>query len=187
MRILQRFFGAAGCRCAACMAEWFYFCNDKAGAAMKQYKFKATIESAGEGGACVLFPYDVEKAFGTRGRVPVKVSFDGVEYTGTMVKYGRPQHMLPMLKAIREKIGKGPGDTVSVVVERDEAVRTIEIPPAFKAALKREKMLEFFEGLSFTHRKEYIRWITEAKKEETRTARFAKSLEMLRKGVKTPG
>ena len=154
---------------------------------MKTYKFKAEIVSAGGGGACVLFPYDVEKEFGTRGQVPVKVTFDGVPYTGTMVKYGRPEHMLPMLKAIREQIGKGPGDTVAVTVARDEAVRTIEIPAAFKAAMKKQKLLEFFESLSFTHRKEYIRWITEAKKEETRVARFEKAIAMLHAKVKTPG
>ncbi len=158
---------------------------------MKQYKFKATIESvegvAGRGGACVLFPYDVEKEFGTKGQVPVKITFDGVPYTGTMVKYGRPQHMLPMLKAIREKIGKGPGDTVDVIVERDNAARTVEVPPELQKLLKKEGLLDFFDTLSYTHRKEYCRWITEAKKEETRQARLAKAVTMLRSGVKTPG
>ena len=157
----------------------------------KQYKFKATIESvsgpAGRGGACVLFPYDVEKEFGTRGQVPVKITFDGVPYTGTMVKYGLPQHMLPLLKAIRDKIGKGPGDTVSVTVERDESVRTVEVPPELEKLLKKEKLLPIFDKLSYTHRKEYCRWITEARKEETRQARLAKAVTMLRTGVKTPG
>lgn len=154
---------------------------------MKQYKFKATIESAGSGGACVLFPYDTEKEFGTLGQVPVKVSFDGVPYAGSMVKYGRPQHMLPILKAVREKIGKGPGDTVSVVVERDETVRTVEVPPEFAKLLKKERVLETFENLSYTHRKEYCRWITEAKREETRVKRLTNAIEMLKAGVKTPG
>ena len=53
--------------------------------------------------------------------------------------------------------------------------------------LEKERLLPFFEGLSFTHRKEYCRWITEAKKEETRLRRLEKAVEMLRKGVKTPG
>jgi Domain of unknown function (DUF1905) len=47
---------------------------------MEQYKFKATIQAVGVG-ACVLFPYDVQKEFGTRGQVPVNVSFDGVPYS----------------------------------------------------------------------------------------------------------
>ena len=154
---------------------------------MKRYKFKATIESAGGGGACVLFPYDTEKEFGTRGQVPVRVSFDGVPYTGSMVKYGRPEHMLPILKAIREQIGKGPGDTVDVVVERDESVRTVDVPAEFAKLMKKEGVLAGFEKLSFTNRKEFCRWITDAKREETRKARLAKAIEMLRTGVKTPG
>ena len=158
-------------------------------ASMKKYKFKAAIESAkvGSGGACIYFPYEVEKEFGTRGRVPVKVTFDGAPYTGSLVKYGAPQHMLGILKGIREQIGKGPGDSVDIVLWKDEEIRTVEIPSAFKTLLKKESLLAGFEKLSYTHRKEYVRWIMEAKKEETRQSRMAKAVAMLRKGGKTPG
>jgi hypothetical protein len=154
---------------------------------MKKYKFTARIEPAGGGGAYVLFPYDTEKEFGTKAKVPVKVSFNGVAYTGSLVKYGHPQHMLPILKNIREQIGKGPGEMVDVVLERDGSVRTVEVPPPFAALLKKEKLLAGFEKLSFTHRKEYCRWVGEARKEETRKARMTKAIDMLRSGVKTPG
>ncbi len=154
---------------------------------MKKYKFTARIESAGGGGAYILFPYDTEKEFGTKARVPVKVSFNGVAYKGSLVKYGHPQHMLPILKNIREKIGKRPGERVDVVLERDGSVRTVEVPPVFTALLKKEKLLAGFEKLSFTHRKEYCRWVGEARKEETRQARMTKAIDMLRSGVKTPG
>jgi hypothetical protein len=154
---------------------------------MKKYKFKAKILDARGGGAAVLFPYDVEQEFSTRGQVPVKATFNGATYTGTLIKYGHPQHMLPVLKAIREEIGKGPGDTIEVVLWKDDEVRTLDVPPQFKALLKQEGLLAGFEKLSYTHRKEYCRWITEAKKEETRLRRLEKAVEMLRKGVKTPG
>ena len=155
---------------------------------MTTYRFKARIETAtvGGGGACIYFPYDVEKEFGTKGRVPVKATFDGVAYSGSLVKYGAPQHMLGVLKGIREQIGKGPGDMVEVTIEKDEAERTVDVPPEFEKHLKKEKVWSTFEKLSYTHKREYIRWITEAKREETRTNRFAKSVEMLRGGVKTP-
>lgn len=153
---------------------------------MKKYSFTAKIESAGGGGAFVLFPYSVEKEFGTKGRVPIKATFNGVEYAGTMVKYGYPQHMLVVLKGIREEIGKGPGDTIDVVVWKDEAERKLELPEHFEKLLKKEKLWPFFEKLSYTNRKEYVRWITEAKREETRVSRLAKSVEMLKKGIKTP-
>lgn len=53
--------------------------------------------------------------------------------------------------------------------------------------MKKEGLLATFEKLSYTHRKEYCRWIAEAKKEETRSSRIAKAVEMLREGIKTPG
>ena len=154
---------------------------------MKKYKFKAKIESESGGGAYILFPYDTEKEFGTKGRVPIQASFDGVPYTGSLIKYGHPQHMLGLLKAIREQIGKQPGDTIHVELWKDEAPRTVEVPPAFRAAMKKNGVQAAFEKLSYTHRKEYCRWITEAKKEETRSARLAKAIEMLKQGIKTPG
>jgi hypothetical protein len=156
---------------------------------MKKYSFTGIIQAAsvGGGGAYVLFPYDVEKEFGTKGRVPVQATFDGIRYTGSLVKYGQPQHMLGILKALREQIGKHPGDKVKVELWRDEAIRTVEVPVGFAAVLKKEKLLPVFEKLSYSHRKEYVRWITEAKKAETREARMTKAVEMLRKGVKTPG
>lgn len=154
---------------------------------MKKYKFKAPIQGADGGGACVLFPCDVEREFGSKGRVPVNATFDGVPYAGSLVKYGRPEHMLPILKAIREQIGKGPGESVKVELWKDEEVRTLDIPAPFAALLKKEKLMASFEKLSYTHRKEYCRWIAEAKKEETRENRMAKAVEMLRGGVKTPG
>ena len=154
---------------------------------MKAYRFKARIEPAIGGGAAVAFPYDVEKEFGAGGSVPVKSSLDGVDYAGSLMKCGSGPHMLGVLKAIREQIGKGPGDIIDVVVWKDDEDRTVEIPAAFKLLLKKKGLLAGFEKLSYTHRKEYCRWVAEAKKEETRQNRITKAIAMLRKGVKTPG
>jgi hypothetical protein len=154
---------------------------------MKKYSFTATIEPGPGGGAFVTFPYDVQRELGAKGRVPVQASIDKISYTGSLMQCGGPFHMLGILKSIREQLGKQIGDAVQVEIWKDEGVRTVELPAEFAALLKKEKLLPVFEKLSYTHRKEYVRWITEAKKEETRTARLAKSVEMLRKGVKTPG
>src|SRR5580704_6313292 len=154
---------------------------------MKKYKFKAKIEAGDGGGAYVLFPYDAMKEFATKWTVPVKATFTGVPYTGSLIKYSNPLHMLGMLKAIREKTGKGPGDTIEVVVWRDEAVRTVEVPAQFENLMKKEGLFTAFRKLSYTHRKEYCRWVTEGKKEETRLRRLEKAIEMLKKRVSTPG
>lgn len=152
---------------------------------MKKYKFKARIEPGRGGGAFVFFPYDVEKEFGTKGRVPVGASFDGVTYRGSLAKYD-PQHVLGVPKAIREEIGKQLGSTVEVEVWLDEQERTVEIPAELLKLMKKEGVLPIFEKLSYTHRKEYCRWITEARKEETKNRRLDKAVELLKKGVKTP-
>jgi hypothetical protein len=154
---------------------------------MNKYKFKAEIQTGDGGGAFVAFPYDVEREFETRGRVAVKATFDGVPYTGSLHKYGQSQHMLGLLKAIREQIAKGPGDTIEVVVWKDEGERTVPVPAPFEELMKEGGVLSFFDQLSYTHRKEYCRWITQAKKEETRSKRLLKAIEMLKSGVRTPG
>ena len=135
----------------------------------------------------MLFPYNTEKEFATRGKVPVKATFNGVPYTGSLMKYRNPLHLLGLPKAIREQTGKGPGDTVEVVVWKDEEVRTVEVPAQFENLMKKEGLLPVFKKLSYTHRKEYCRWITEAKREETRSNRLEKAIEMLKRGVRTPG
>jgi len=154
---------------------------------MKKYKFKAKIEAGEGGGAHVPFPYDTKKEFATKGNVPVKATFNGVPYTGSLANCGGPLHRLGVLKSIREQIGKGPGDTIEVVISRDEEVRTVEVPAPFKKLMRKEGLLPVFEKLSYTHRKEYCRWITGAKKEETRLKRLGKAIEMLKQGIRTPG
>jgi bifunctional DNA-binding transcriptional regulator/antitoxin component of YhaV-PrlF toxin-antitoxin module len=154
---------------------------------MKKYRFTARMEAGGGGGAYVLFPYDTSKEFATKGKVPVTATFDGVPYSGSLMKYGNPLHTLGVPKAIREQIGKGPGDRVEVVVAKDEKVRTVEVPPQFEKWMKKEGLRAVFDQLSYTHRKEYCRWISEAKKQETRSRRLEKAIAMLKNGVKTPG
>lgn len=154
---------------------------------VKKYTFKATIQAGDGGGAFLVFPFDVQKEFGTNGKVPVHVTFDGIPDRQALFRYGYPEHLLSVRKAIRDQVGKKPGDKIDVVLWKDEEVRTVEVPESFKALLEKEKLLAVFEKLSFTHRREYCRWITEAKKEETRAARLSKAISMLKKGIKTPG
>jgi hypothetical protein len=75
------------------------------------------------------------KEFATKGRVPTKATFDGVPYTGSLIKYSNLLHLLGMLKAIREKTGKAPGDTIEVVVWRDGSACTIRKPDEEKKGL----------------------------------------------------
>jgi hypothetical protein len=142
-------------------------------------EFRAVIESAGGGGAFVRIPFDVEKVFGKK-RVKVKAVIEGEQYRGSLVRMGGPDHVLGILKAIREKVGKDLGDEVEVIVEEDAEERAVSVPPDLAQALKANPAASaFFRQLAYSHRKEYVRWIEEAKRAETRKARVKKALEML--------
>lgn len=146
--------------------------------------FTATIQNAGGGGAFVEVPFDVEKAFGSK-RPKVKAMIEGVPYRGTLVRMRSENHMLIILRGIREQIGKSFGDEVKVTVEPDTEPRVVEIPPQLAKAFKKERAaLEYFNSLAYSHKREYVGYITEAKKEETHARRVAQTIEMLKKGKK---
>lgn len=138
--------------------------------------FTAPIESAARGGAYVTVPFDVEAAFGSK-RPPVQATFDGVAYRGTLVRMGTPDHILIVRKDIRSQIGKGPGDEVTVTVAPDTQPRTVTVPSDLAAALARAGQHEAFDALSYTHRKEYVAWVEEAKRPATRARRIAGTVE----------
>ncbi|MFB9862360.1 DUF1801 domain-containing protein [Rufibacter immobilis] len=61
---------------------------------------------------------------------------------------------------------------------------TIDLPDDLKQALTQAGQLENFEKMAYTHRKEYVRWVTEAKRAETRTSRLQKTVERISEGKK---
>jgi hypothetical protein len=69
----------------------------------------------------------------------------------------------------------------------DRAHRVVTPPKDLQKLLaKNAKARSAFDALSFTDRKEYVIWILEARKPETRSARLTKTVEMLAKGKKNP-
>jgi hypothetical protein len=150
----------------------------------KKHAFTATIQNASGasgGGAFVEVPFDVEATFGSK-RPKVKAMIEGIPYRGILTRMGTECHILGIRKEIREQVGKTFGDEIQVTVEPDLEERVIEIPKDLMKELKKDKEAKaFFDKLSYTHRKEYITWVMEAKKEETRQNRIVKTIEMLRK------
>lgn len=144
--------------------------------------FKAVIQNAGGGGAFVEVPFDVEKEYGSK-KPRVLATIEGVPYRGTLVRMGTECHLLLILKSIREQIGKTFGDEIQITLEPDTEPRLVEIPKDLMKELKKDKEAKaFFDKLSYTHQKEYVAWINEAKKEETRQNRITKTIEMLKNG-----
>lgn len=146
----------------------------------KKQAFTAIIQNAGGGGAFVEVPFDVEAVFGSK-RPKIKAMIEGVPYRGLLVRMGGPNHMLIILKGIREQIGKSFGDEIKVTVEEDVEERVITVPAELKRAFKENPEAKaIFEKLSYTHKREYVTWINEAKKDETRTRRVIQTVERLK-------
>ncbi len=146
--------------------------------------FEGLVEEArGGGGAWVVVPADVVDALGGGGRIPVTATFDGHPYQGSIARYGG-QHVIGLLKDIRAAIGKQPGDPVSVTLERDAGTREVAVPDDLAAALAESPDASAaWEQLSYSHRREHVNAILEAKKPETRARRVANALAMLEGGA----
>ena len=127
----------------------------------------------------ITIPFDVEKVFGAK-RVPVKVWINGAEYRSTIVRMGG-KFVIAVPKVFRDAANIKAGETITVTMEKDLEKRTVEVPKDFADALKKANLQDVFSKMSFTHQKEYVRAIVEAKKEETRIRRIEKTIEQLGK------
>jgi uncharacterized protein YdeI (YjbR/CyaY-like superfamily) len=93
------------------------------------------------------------------------------------------EFLLGLSREVRQGAGVEAGDLVDVVLELDAAPREVEVPEALAAALAEDPEAQAgFDAMAFTHRKEYARWVGEAKREETRQRRVEQALEMIRSG-----
>src|SRR6201984_2186425 len=147
---------------------------------MKELKFKVRLEGVTSSEVAALSaPFDVEKAFGTRARVPVRGTINGFPFRSSLMPMGGC-HRMVVNKTIRDGAGGKAGDTVSVVMERDERERTIVPPSLLKKELAKSNTAQAnWEKQSFTNKKEMARSITEAKQDETRARRPARVMNVL--------
>jgi hypothetical protein len=141
-------------------------------------EFRAPIAAADRRGAYVVVPLDVVDALGGGGRIPVHATFDGIEYRVSVASMGG-EKVLGVLKTIREQLGKGPGDDVVVTLARDDAPRTVTVPDDLAAALEAADRRAAFDALSYSHQREYVEWVDEAKRADTRARRIAQTVEQL--------
>jgi hypothetical protein len=140
--------------------------------------FEAPIVPAPRGGAYVEVPPHIVDALGGKGRIAVNASFDGIAYRGSIVSMGG-QRILGIQKAMRSELGRSPGDPVKVSVEVDRAVRSVTVPDDLAAALAEAGQSDVLNSLSYSHQREYVRWVEEAKQPATRARRITQSIHRL--------
>jgi Bacteriocin-protection, YdeI or OmpD-Associated/Domain of unknown function (DUF1905) len=144
-------------------------------------RFQTTLQVEGRTATFFEVPLDVPAVFG-RARPPVRVTIGGHTYRSTIAVYGG-RYFVPLNRQNRDAAGVAAGDKVTVELEADTEERTVELPAELGAALDADDAARAaFDALSYSHRKEYADWITEAKREETRRRRLEKALERLQTG-----
>jgi hypothetical protein len=148
-------------------------------------RFKAKAERfAGVGTfTYATIPFDCEKEFGSRGRIRVKGEINGHKIRAALLPHGDGKHYLVLTKEIRDRALIKVGDTISVDLAKDTVPQAIGTPDDFLASLeKNKKALENFNDLALSYQKQYVVWLDEAKKAETRQKRITKAVDLLALG-----
>ena len=151
---------------------------------MAAKRFTVDLQRVGTTGTSFRVPFDLKDAFG-RSRPPVKVTIRGHTWRTTPGVHGGVGHIV-VNRAVKAATGVDAGDRVPVTMELDTEPRTVAVPDDLRASLAREpEAAKAFDRLSFTHRREYVEWVEEAKRPETRARRVVGTVGRVREG-RTP-
>jgi hypothetical protein len=145
-------------------------------------KFTTTLLPRGPAAAIVLDDEQVAIVGEGAKRFPVAATINGYTWRSTIVRM-RGEFLLGLSKATRAGAGVQAGDAVEVHLELDTAERVVELPEGLALALDADQDARAaYEALAVTHRREFARWVQEAKRKETRQRRIAQTVEMLHAG-----
>lgn len=141
-----------------------------------------TLEQRGPGAAFLLSDEQVSAVGDGRKAFPVLVGVNGVTLSLRLARMGG-ENLIGLARAAREQARVSIGSTYQVDIAAEVEARTVEVPEGLAVALADDpEARKVFEALAYSHRKEFVRWITEAKRDATRAQRVAKTVEMLRAG-----
>ncbi|MGI8428667.1 MAG: YdeI/OmpD-associated family protein [Solirubrobacteraceae bacterium] len=148
-------------------------------------KFDAVVELGGKTATGLPVPDEIVTELGSGKRPAVRITVGGHTYRTTVASMGG-RFIVPLSAENRAAAGVAAGDKVEVEIQLDAEPREVAVPADLAQVLAEDGTArEFFDGLAYTHRKEWARWIEEAKKPETRRERIAKTVSALRAGQRT--
>jgi hypothetical protein len=154
---------------------------------MSAKTFKTTIVR--EGSACYIpVPFDPAPVFG-KIRAPVKVTVNGYTYRSTIASMGGTV-FIPLRKSNREAAGLEGGEAIQVRLELDTGKREVDPPDDLVKALRAVPSgWERWQELSYSHQREHVEAIDQARKPETRLRRIENAVRMVAAGTprKPPG
>jgi len=132
-----------------------------------------------DGAMCAIpVPFDPKQAFG-KARAPVSVTLNGFTYRSTIAPMGG-SYLIPLRLSNREAAGLEGHETLDVTIASDDQPRTVTAPPDLRRALEQlPNGWERWKALSYTHQREHVEAIEEAKKPDTRARRVARAASMV--------
>ena len=143
--------------------------------------FTVELERVQKTATMFRVPFDLEEAFG-RARPPVKVTIRGHTWRTTPGVYDGVGHVV-VNRPVKAATGVDAPQRVQVRMELDTEPRRVSVPRDLAAALAADSAArEAFASMSFTHRREYVQWVEEAKRPETRARRVAATVASVREG-----
>jgi hypothetical protein len=145
-------------------------------------RFKAVITKSGTR-TFIAIPFNPNETWGVKPRHHITGSVNGCRVRGSLGSDGKA-YFLPLGAAWRRDSGFDVGAEVDVVLSPEgpqseglsaDVVKALDAEPEAKS---------FFEGLATFYRNTYIKWIESAKRPETRAARIAEMILLLKDGMK---
>ncbi|HML50320.1 MAG TPA: YdeI/OmpD-associated family protein [Propionicimonas sp.] len=141
-----------------------------------------TLQPFGPAGAVELSDEQVAVLGDGAKAFPVTVTVAGTTLRLRLARMGG-KNVIGFSKAARAEAGLELDQTASMDIARDQEPRTVEVPADLAAALAADPQAEFrFAGMAYSHQKAYVVWVTEAKREQTRADRIAKTVIAVRAG-----
>ena len=134
-------------------------------------RLTTTLEPRGPAGAIVLDDAQVAALGGGAKAFPVRVAVGGQDPVPLRLARMGGANLIGFAKAVREQLGVELGDTLEVVITKDDAPREVALPDDLAAALEDAGKRAAFDALAPSRRKEHARKVEEAKKPETRERR----------------
>jgi hypothetical protein len=142
-------------------------------------EFRTTIELGGKTATGFAVPDEVVDARGSGKRPAVTVTIEGYTYRTTVARMGG-RYLVPLSAENRAGCGVAAGDEVAVRIELDTAPRVVAVPEDLAAALERAGIRPVFDRMPYTHQKEWVRSVEDAKTDATRQRRIDKAIDAIK-------
>ena len=154
---------------------------------MPPLQFTAKLEAHGPKGAWTALALSPKQsaALGSKARMPVVLTVKEKSYRTSAWPNGDGAHVVQIKKTMQRETGLSAGNRTKVILTIDDQPSPVIVPKDLKQALSINKTADkFSSALAHSHQKEYVDWITEAKREETRERRLSKTLCLLGEQIK---